>query len=314
MTKKYGFLFPGQGSQSVGMGFSLASRFPEFEVIFSETLREADATLNFPISNIIKEGPAEKLKETDITQPALLIVSTAVGRWLKSKGVSAAAALGHSLGEYSALVHAEAISFKDALKLVHLRGKLMQTAVPSGQGGMAALIGATPEAAQKLCEALGKSAGKVLEPSAYNSPGQVVVSGHIEAIDEAVKRAKEFSVRMATKLEVSGPFHCSLLKRAGEELGIALNNTSISAPSIPVISNTTALPEKTADEIRDNLTRQVFQAVRWEESLRYISKQGINSFLEVGSGKVLTGLLKKNLPEAECTPIETIENLNALIQ
>ncbi len=313
METKLGFVFPGQGSQSVGMGFGLATRFSDFESIFLETLREADASIGFPLSQILREGPAEKLKETDITQPALLTVSTAMSRWLKSKGITPHVALGHSLGEFSALVFSEALSFSQAVKLVHLRGRLMQEAVPSGVGGMAALLGATPEIAQNLCEKVKESLpGKVLEPSAYNCPGQVVLSGHIVAIDCAVARAKELGARAATKLEVSGPFHCSLLKNAGAELGKALSEIDITAPQTQVIANTTADIEHAASDIRKNLEDQVSQAVRWEESVKRALSLGVTRFVEVGSGKVLTGLLKKICPETPCESLDTIEDLKLL--
>ncbi len=306
MAQQIGFLFPGQGSQSVGMGFSLASKSPDFEAIFLETLREADATLGFALSEIIRNGPSEKLKQTEITQPALLSVSTAMGRWLKSKGTSAAAVLGHSLGEYSALVHSDAISFSQAIKIVHLRGQLMQSAVPRGEGGMAALLGANPELAQKICESISSSLpGCVLETSAFNAPGQIVLSGSMKAIDSVVARAKELGARGAIKLEVSGPFHCSLLKNAGKKLGEALGSIDITEPKCEVIANTTALPVKTSSQILKVLEEQVYRAVRWEDSLRYVAqKLGIKEFIEVGSGKVLSGLVKKTLPDAMCTTLD----------
>jgi len=296
----------------VGMGYSLAARFPEFEPILNETLREADASIGFSLSGLLKEGPAEKLKETEITQPALLAVSTAMGRWLKAKGKSAAYATGHSLGEYSALVHAESLRFQDAVQLVNLRGRLMQSAVPSGKGGMVALIGATPDAAQNLCEAVKKETGKILEPSVFNSPGQVVASGDIEAVDLALTKCKEYGIRMGTKLEVSGPFHCSLLTNAGKELRSALNKIEIRSPEIPVISNVTAREQTSPDEIRENLEKQVFQAVRWEECIRHAALKGTTRFVEVGSGKVLAGIIKKILPEATIISMDSVESLETI--
>ena len=296
----------------MGMGYSLSQKFSDFEPILNEVLREADANIGFSLSQIIKSGPAEKLKETEITQPALLTVSTAMSRWLKSKGKTAAMATGHSLGEYSALVHAEALRFQDAVKLVNLRGKLMQEAVPLGQGGMAALIGATPENAQKLCEEIGKTSGKVLEPSVFNSPGQVVVSGSIEAIDEACKRVKEFGIRMATKLEVSGPFHCSLLMEAGQKLMEAMNKIEWNRPQIPVISNVTAREQWETQEIKNNLMNQVSQAVRFEQCVRHAISQGFQHFVEVGSGKVLTGIIKKVSSDASCLPLEEMTSLDQI--
>jgi [acyl-carrier-protein] S-malonyltransferase len=293
------------------MGYTLAARFPEFEIILEETLREADATLDFPLSSVIKNGPGEKLKETEITQPALLAVSTAMGRWLKSKGIKASLALGHSLGEYSALVHSEALSFTEAIKLVETRGRLMQNAVPLGQGGMAALIGATPEIAERLCADISKRLGAVLAPSVINNPGQVVISGESRAIAEAVKQGREFGVRMVTTLEVSGPFHCSLLKGAGEALGLALKNIKISTPTIPVYSNVTAKIQSSPEEISQNLIKQVYQTVRWEDCVRAAIADGTTRFIEVGAGKVLTGISKK-IGDISCIPLETIETLESL--
>lgn len=290
------------------MGYTLAKRFTDFDLIFQETLREADATIGFSLSHILREGPAEKLKETDITQPALLVVSTAMSRWLKSKGKSADFAAGHSLGEYSALVHGESIRFQDALKLVHLRGKLMQSAVPSGQGGMLALIGATVETAQKLCTQIQSETSRVLEISVLNNPGQVVVSGHADAIDLATQRVKEFGIRMGMKLEVSGPFHCSLLTGAGTELKKALDKIDVKMPTIPVYSNVSASPFKNPVEIRANLELQVSKTVRFEECIRAMSALGCHEFFEVGSGKVLTGILKKISPELRCVALDDLES------
>ncbi len=308
MSEHYAFVFPGQGSQSVGMGFSIAAKYPDFEVILNEILREADAALGFSLSSIIQNGPAEKLKETEVTQPALLTVSTAIDRWLKKRGFKATVALGHSLGEYSALVHAGAVSFHEAVKLVQLRGQLMASAVPSGQGSMAALIGATRESASALCAAAKKLTGEVLEPSAFNCPGQVVISGTVKAVDTAIPMVKEFGIRAATKLEVSGPFHCSLLKGAGEKLGEALAKIEITSPSTPVVANTTAEVEDQPAKIRQNLIDQVSRAVRWQESIeKAAQKFGVKKFIEVGSGKVLSGLIRKIIPDSECVAIETIE-------
>lgn len=292
----------------MGMGYTLAKRFTDFDLIFQETLREADATIGFSLSHILKDGPVEKLKETDITQPALLVVSTAMSRWLKSKGKSADFAAGHSLGEYSALVHGESIRFQDALKLVHLRGQLMQSAVPSGQGGMLALIGANLETAQKLCDQIQTTTNRILEISVLNNPGQVVVSGHADAIELASQRVKEFGIRMGMKLEVSGPFHCSLLAGAGTELKKALDKIEVKMPAIPVYSNVSAKPFMSPDEIRTNLELQVSKTVRFEECIRAITAAGGHEFYEVGSGKVLTGILKKISPELRCIALDDLES------
>ena len=308
MGKPIAYLFPGQGSQSVGMGYALTEKFSDYKEIFDNTLGEADEILGLSLSEIIKNGPAEKLKETEVTQPALLTVSTAMGRWLNSIGLKSSMTLGHSLGEYSALVHAGAIEFSDALKIVQLRGRLMQNAVPKGEGGMAALVGAQKETAEKLCKTVSEKTGEVLEVSLINSPAQIVISGSTKAIDEAVNKAREFRVRRIVKLEVSGPFHCSLLKSAGERLRSALDDIQIKAPTIPVISNVTGKPESSPEEIRDNLVRQVYQTVLWNDCVQYASNQGIDAYMEVGSGSVLTGILKKILPDSACTALDTLES------
>jgi [acyl-carrier-protein] S-malonyltransferase len=285
------------------MGYSLIEQFPEFEIILNETLREADACIGFSLSSIIREGPAEKLKETEITQPALLAVSTAVSRWLKASGKMGQAALGHSLGEYSALVHAESLRFQDAIRLVYLRGQLMQSAVPSGQGGMLALIGADEAKAQKLCDAITSETGKILEISVLNNPGQVVVSGQAEAMEAALPRLKEFGIRMGAKLEVSGPFHCSLLREAGRKLRVALNETEVMLPQIPVYSNVTGQVHTSVESIRELLERQVFECVRFENCVRSAFADGATHFTEVGHGQVLQGIVKKVHSDAIFSPL-----------
>lgn len=294
------------------MAGTLAATFSDFNEVFNETLREADEILGFSLSELIQKGPPEDLRLTENTQPALLTVSTAMSRWMTKNNIAADVCLGHSLGEYSALVHAGAIKFKDALKIVHLRGKLMSEALPAGEGSMAALIGANPESAAEICEAISGN-GRILEPSVYNSSGQIVISGHMDAIDEAVKRAKEFNIRIVSKLDVSGPFHCSLLTSAGKKLKPALEEIEIKSPNIEVISNTTALPEKTPEEILSNLVAQVSKPVLWAGSLRYVDDHYDDiEFVEVGSGKVLCGIMRKVLPDAKCTTLETLEKLELL--
>lgn len=289
------------------MGYSLIQKFSDFESLFLETIREAESQLGFSLSEILQHGPVEKLKETEITQPALLTVSTAIGRWLKNKGVHAEMALGHSVGEYSALVHAEALSFSEAVGLVRLRGRLMQNAVPKGEAGMAALIGASLQAAEALCESVRSESKRVLEVSLLNAPGQIVVSGERSALELAGVKTREFGIRKIVPLEVSGPFHCSLLTKAGDELGVALKRAKIQCPKIPVVSNLTAKPEETSEEIVQNLIGQVSKAVRWEDSIRYVESLGHSHFLEVGAGSVLTGIVKKILPNASVTAFEDFQ-------
>lgn len=312
MEKQIAFIFPGQGSQSVGMGFPLASRFSDFESLYKEYLERADEALGFSLSRIVEEGPEASLKNTEITQPALLTLSCAMAEWLKKNNVVASTALGHSLGEYSALVYAGTLNFDDAVKLVHSRGKLMNEAVPSSLGGMAALIGANREDAQKICEA-SREGDQVLEVSVVNCAGQVVISGHREALRTAEQKASDFGVRKVSMLEVSGPFHCSLLSGAGEKLRNELNKIEMKKPNIKVISNVTTLPQIEVSEIIENLVKQVSHTVLWSDSVHQLGDDGTDEFIEVGSGKVLTGLMRKILPDAKCTPLDTIQKLELLV-
>lgn len=298
----------------MGMGYALAKSRPDFEKIFLEVVREADAVLGFPLSEILRDGPADRLKQTEITQPAIVTVSTAVSRWIKSKGIDARVALGHSVGEYAALVHAEAMTFREALKVVHARGKLMESAVPTGQGGMAALVGANLEQAQNLCQAVQVETGKVLEVSLQNAPGQIVVSGHATAIDAASAKARDFGVRKAVKLEVSGPFHCSLLQTAADGLKPFLSEVNWTTPRIPVISNTTARPETTRDELIQNLSEQVTKTVLWEPSIRFVHEEmPVEMFVEIGSGSVLSGIVSKITPDVPCVPMDSAMGIETLL-
>lgn len=311
-SKKLGFVFPGQGSQSVGMGFELAERFGDFQKIYGQCLQEADDTLGFNLSKLMRNGPADELKLTPITQPALLCLSTALGGWLKANDIKADICMGHSLGEYSALVHAESLSYSDALRIVHARGEFMNEAVPAGLGGMAALVGASIDDARAICQAVATK-DLVLEPSVINSPGQIVISGHSKAIDLAEEKIQNLGIRKIVKLEVSGPFHCSLLKSAGEKLGELLAGVSVKAPSVPVVFNTTGKPETDPKHIVQNLIHQVSRTVLWADCIHYASDEtGINDFIELGSGKVLTGLIRKILPDARCTPLEGLQKLELI--
>lgn len=294
------------------MGYPLAERFPDFKNIFLETLDEADTILGFSLSSIIREGPFEKLTATKITQPALLTVSVAMSRWLESHGWKAEWALGHSVGEYSALVYAQSLTFVDALKLVHRRGDLMQKAVPLGAGGMAALLGVDRSTAHAFCKEINRLTNDVFEIALLNTPGQLVVSGTMKAIEKAIERAAEYNIRKIVPLKVSGPFHCSLLKKASEEFQKNLEKVSIQKPKIPVISNVTAKPETDPFEIKKNLVAQIYKPVLWEDSMRFVAQQSITCFYEVGSGCVLSTMLKKILPEAQGIAVETIQNLNDL--
>lgn len=296
MTKT-ALLFPGQGSQRVGMGRDLAREFDAARKVFDE----ADEALGFAISDICFEGPEGELTKTANTQPAILTNSIAVLRTLEAeRGLTFDVAAGHSLGEFSALVAAGALRFADAVRLVHLRGQAMQEAVPEGEGAMAALIKMDLDSATALCEAVAD--GQVIEPANLNGGGQVVVSGHAEAIDRAVLRAKEFGALKAVKLQVSAPFHCSLMGPAAERLGEALAQIEIGELSVPVVANVEAEPNRDAGRVAELLVRQVTGAVRWEESMKVIAGLADRG-LELGSGSVLRGLARRIVKEF---PIDTI--------
>lgn len=298
------------------MGFDFGSRFEDFQKIYTELLEASDEALGFKISDYMKNGPEQDLKRTEVTQPALLICSTAMARWLDAQNVKAEMALGHSLGEYSALVSSDSIRFEDALKLVHLRGQFMDQALPKGEGGMLALMGASRKDAEAICEEVLKSLGDekfILSPSVFNTSGQVVVSGHIKAIEEAQKIAENHGVRRAIQLGVSGPFHCALLEPAGEKLRAVLDDVEIRRPSVRVVSNVTASTCFDPAEIKENLVKQVSKPVLWADSVRYAVDEGITDFIEVGSGRVLTGLIRKILPDVKCLALDSLERIELLV-
>jgi [acyl-carrier-protein] S-malonyltransferase len=280
------FLFPGQGAQAVGMGQALAEAFP----VARETFAEADAALGFPLSAICWEGPPERLRETRYTQPALLTHSVAAWRLLEQRGLLPDWTAGHSLGEYSACVAAGAIGFRDAVRLVHLRGTLMYEAGQQRPGTMVAVLGVEREAAERLCRSV-EGVGIVV-PANLNAPGQVVLSGERAAVVAAAAAAAGFGAKKVVMLDVSGAFHSPLMESAARGLAGALDATEIRAARCPVIANVSAAPVRAADEIREALKRQVLGAVRWEESMRRLLAQGVDRFVEVGTGKVLRGLLR----------------------
>jgi [acyl-carrier-protein] S-malonyltransferase len=285
------FTFPGQGSQAVGMGKALADAFPVARAVFDEV----DAALGEKLTDIIWNGPAETLMLTENAQPALMAVSIATLRVLEAEaGLSvndAKFVAGHSLGEYSALAAAGALSVSDAAKLLRTRGRAMQKAVPVGVGAMAALLGLDFDAA--VATAREAAQGQVCDPANDNGGGQVVVSGNKEAVDRAVEIAKGKGAKRAMLLPVSAPFHCSLMQPAADVMADALSKAAINKPVVPLVSNVLASAISDPDEIRRRLVEQVTGTVRWRESVAYMASEGVTKFFEIGAGKVLTGLVKR---------------------
>jgi [acyl-carrier-protein] S-malonyltransferase len=280
------FLFPGQGSQKVGMDAGLAR----------ERFREADEALGFPLSKIIAEGPEAELTRTQHTQPAILTVSIAMADRLTQHGVRADVVCGHSLGEYSALVYAGALAFADAVRLVHLRGRFMQEAVPEGQGAMAAIVGLDAAQVAAACEEASRGVGDACQPANYNGGGQVVVAGHKGAVERAMATCKAKGAKLAKALPVSAPFHSALMAPAAERLKAELERVKVGALSLPVVANVTAEPYQDAARVRELLCRQVTGSVRWEESVARLAKDGVTEAYEVGPGKVLAGLVRRIAP------------------
>ena len=287
MEAHLALLFPGQGSQAVGMGKDLADRYP----LAKQTFEEADAALGTKLSQICFGGPEDQLRLTENTQPAILAVSVAAWRVLSEKGIKPAFVAGHSLGEYSAHVAAGTLNFTDAVRAVRNRGKYMQEAVPVGSGAMAAIVGMGLDAITTLCADAAQ--GDVCEPANINSPDQIVISGNAAAIERAVKLAEERGAKRAKMLPVSAPFHCSLMNPAQERLAADLNGLNFAAPQVPVIANVYAKPVEDAVSSREALIRQVTGSVKWSESIQLLISRGVQTFVEVGPGKVLSGLMRQ---------------------
>ena len=285
------FLFPGQGSQAAGMGKELAAMYP----VAQQTFDEADEALGYKLSTLCFEGPDEKLRMTEVTQPAILAVSVAVYRVLESMGIMPTIVAGHSLGEYSANVAAGVIDFADAVRTVRSRGKYMQEAVPVGQGAMAAVLNLAIEKIQEACsEALAAAeCSSVCQPANINSPGQVVISGSTKAVEKAAELCKSKGAKRAIMLPVSAPFHCALMQPAQDRLAEDLKSLKFLTPKVPIMCNVDAALIGEAEASRDALRRQVTGAVRWEESIRKMIEMGVEQFVEVGPGSVLTGLLRQ---------------------
>ncbi len=282
------FVFPGQGSQSVGMLKALAEQYSEVDATF----KEASEVLGYDLWDIVQNGPAEKLNQTDVTQPAMLSAGVAVWRiWQAKGGAKPELMAGHSLGEYTALVCAGALDFTDAVKLVAERGRLMQEAVPAGEGAMAAILGLEDDVVRQVCEEAAE--GEVLSAVNFNSPGQVVVAGQKTAVERAVMVAKDKGAKRALVLPVSVPSHCALMKPAAEKLAQVLADVEIRKPTIPVINNVDVQAESSAEDIRAALVKQLHSPVRWVETIRKMAADGVDHLIECGPGKVLVGLNKR---------------------
>ncbi|KHT45850.1 ACP S-malonyltransferase [Vibrio sinaloensis] len=303
---KFAIVFPGQGSQTVGM---LAELGEQHDVV-KQTFAEASEALGYDLWALVQNGPAEDLNQTHRTQPALLASSVAIWRVWQEQGLEQPANLaGHSLGEYSALVCAGVIDFKEAIKLVQLRGQLMQEAVPAGTGAMYAIIGLDDESIAKACEEAAQ--GEVVSPVNFNSPGQVVIAGSKDAVERAGALCKEAGAKRALPLPVSVPSHCALMKPAADKLAIALEELEFSAPQLPVINNVDVAAETDPVKIKDALVRQLYSPVRWTESVQLMSEQGVEKLLELGPGKVLTGLTKRIVKTLSGAAVNDAASLDA---
>lgn len=306
---QFAFVFPGQGSQTVGMLSGMAAQYPVIE----ETFREASAVLGYDLWALVQQGPAEELNKTWQTQPALLTASVALWRvWQQQGGKTPALMAGHSLGEYSALVCAGVIAFADAVKLVELRGKLMQDAVPEGTGAMSAIIGLDDAAIAKACEEAAQ--GEVVSPVNFNSPGQVVIAGNKDAVERAGAACKAAGAKRALPLPVSVPSHCALMKPAAEKMAVELQNITFNAPAIPVVNNVDVKCETAPDAIRDALVRQLYSPVQWTKSVEFMASQGVTQLYEVGSGKVLTGLTKRIVDTLSAAAINEPDAMSAALE
>lgn len=300
------YIFPGQGSQYSGMGKDLAEKFAAARQVFEE----ADEALGFGLSQLCFAGSAEDLQLTENTQPAILATSVAALRAIEAEGFPAANFVaGHSLGEYSALVAAGSLSLADALRTVRARGRYMQEAVPVGTGAMAAILGMELDAVKAGCEEAAQ--GEICSPANINSPSQIVIAGHAKAIDRAIVILKERGAKRAIKLNVSAPFHCALMKPAQERLAADLEQLRFDDLKVPVVTNVDAITVADGDQARESLVRQVSQPVQWRESVEFLIGQGVQGFIEIGPGKVLSGLVRQTDRNVRCANVENEESLRA---
>lgn len=305
---KVAFVFPGQASQYSGMGKELAEKYPVARAVFDE----ADQALGFSVSKLCFEGTEDDLKLTANTQPAILTVSVAAGRVLAEKGIAPDFVAGHSLGEYSALVAAGSVKFADAVKLVHRRGTYMQEAVPAGQGAMAAIMGLSPAVVQDACKRAAE--GEICSPANLNSPEQTVISGHAGAVKRAVEIASQLGAKRSMVLPVSAPFHSALMIPAQEKLEKDLNAAEFEDLQVPLVTNVDADSIRQGEEARSALIRQVTMPVRWEESMRMLLDEGVNTFVEVGPGRVLTGLMRQIERSVATLNVEDEKSLQATVE
>lgn len=308
-TKKLAIVFPGQGSQSVGMLQELAAAFP----IVAETFTEASDALSYDLWALVQNGPAEDLNRTDRTQPAMLAAGVAVWRvWQAQGGAAPAVMAGHSLGEYTALVCAEALAFAPAVALVAERGRFMQEAVPAGEGAMAAVLGLDDDTVREACARA--AAGDVVEAVNLNAPGQVVIAGSKAAVDRAIEELKAAGAKRAVPLPVSVPSHCALMRPAAERLADYLTQVEIQAPKIPVLHNVDVQVSADAAAVRERLVRQLYSPVRWVETVQAMAAQGVGRIIECGPGKVLVGLNKRIAKEADAQAVYDPATLEAALK
>lgn len=308
MVSKLAFLFPGQGSQHAGMGRALAEAYPECRELFELS----DEALGTSLSKICFEGSESDLAKTEQTQPAVLTVSVAALRALELRGLRADAAAGHSLGEYTAHVGAGTLAFSDAVRVVRQRGRFMQEAVAPGQGAMAAILGLDRETVERVCREAAD--GQVVSVANLNGPDQIVIAGAVEAVARAVGMARDAGAKRAVPLPVSAPFHCSLMAPAADRLVLVLETVPFSDPKVPVYANADALPVRTGREARAALARQVCSPVRWQEVVEAMVESGVDMFVEVGPGKVLTGLVRRIRSDVRVLSVSDPEGVEAAVR
>lgn len=308
-NQQLAFVFPGQGSQKVGMLAEIAGVYS----IVQETFAEASTALGYDMWQLIQQGPQEELNLTEKTQPLLLTASVALWRvWQQQGGAQPALLAGHSLGEFSALVCAGTIDFTDAVRLVRARGQFMQTAVPVGEGAMAAVLGLEDDQIVQICRTASE-AGGVVEAVNFNAPGQVVIAGTVAGVNSAIELCKAAGSKRALPLPVSAPFHTSLMRPAGDKLRAAMQDLTFKAPLIPVVHNVHAQPETDPQKIKDILFEQIFSPVNWVGCVQYLAAQGVTATIECGPGKVLGGLIKRIDKELSCAGVETSAELDAAL-